>query len=104
VERHPVLGGARITSCALPSQNLRETALALAGLRRRDARSVRAEVRPGATLSDLMCRQEPLVGNEIARVRAAYDALGGVGSARSARSARADGPIQSSILPGGGTS
>ena len=67
IERHPVLGGARITSCALPSKNLRETALALSGLRRREAPSVRAEVRPGATLADLMCRQEPLVGNEIAR-------------------------------------
>jgi len=70
VERHPVLGGARITSCALPSKNLRETALALAGLRRREAPSVRAEVLPGATLADLMCRHEPLVSNEIARVRA----------------------------------
>jgi NAD(P) transhydrogenase len=70
VERHPVLGGARITSCALPSKNLRETALALLALRRRQTPSVRAEVRPGATLADLMCRQEPLVGNEIARVRA----------------------------------
>jgi NAD(P) transhydrogenase len=70
VERHAVLGGARITSCALPSKNLRETALALAGLRRREAPSVRAEVRPGATLADLMCRHEPLVANEIARVRA----------------------------------
>ena len=70
VERHPVLGGARITSCALPSKNLRETAVALAGLRRREAPSVRAEVRPGATLADLMCRQEPLVAGEVARVRA----------------------------------
>ncbi len=70
IERHPVLGGARISSCALPSKNLRETALALAGLRRRAAPNVRAEVRAGATLADLMCRQEPLVANEIARVRA----------------------------------
>ena len=76
VERRPTLGGARITSCALPSKNLRETALALSGLRRREAPSVRAEVRPGATLADLMCRQEPLVGNEIARVRANLDCHG----------------------------
>jgi NAD(P) transhydrogenase len=70
VERHPVLGGARISSCALPSKNLRETALALLALRRRGTPSVRAELQAGATLADLMCRQEPLVGNEIARVRA----------------------------------
>jgi len=37
IERHPVLGGARITSCALPSKNLRETALALVGLRQPSA-------------------------------------------------------------------
>jgi NAD(P) transhydrogenase len=76
VERHAVLGGARITSCALPSKNLRETALALVGLRRREAPSVHAEVRPGATLADLMCRQEPLVSNEVARVRANLDRHG----------------------------
>ena len=76
IERHPVLGGARITNCALPSKNLRETALALVALRRREAPSVRAEVRPGATLAELMCRQEPLVGNEIARVRANLDRHG----------------------------
>jgi NAD(P) transhydrogenase len=70
VERHPQVGGARITSCALPSKNLRETALALLALRRREAPGVRAEVPAGATLAGLMCRQEPLVSNEIARVRA----------------------------------
>jgi NAD(P) transhydrogenase len=32
IERHPTIGGARITSCALPSKNLRETALALGKL------------------------------------------------------------------------
>jgi NAD(P) transhydrogenase len=97
VERHPVLGGARITSCALPSKNLRETALALAGLRRREAPGVRAEVKSGATLAGLMCRQEPLVGNEIARVRAnltrhGIEIVAGTARFEDPHTLRVDGP------------
>jgi NAD(P) transhydrogenase len=70
VERRPILGGARIHSCALPSKNLRETALSLSGLRRRSAASVHVELDPKASLADLLCRQEPIVSAEIGRVRA----------------------------------
>jgi NAD(P) transhydrogenase len=69
VEARPVLGGARIHACALPSKNLRETALSLSGLRQRDAHGVQVRLEPRATLSDLLCRQEPILSAEIARVR-----------------------------------
>ena len=69
IERRPVLGGARIHACALPSKNLRETALSLSGFRQRDTRAVRVAVESDARLSDLLCHQEPIVSAEIARVR-----------------------------------
>jgi NAD(P) transhydrogenase len=67
VEGHALLGGARVQSCALPSKNLRETALALAGFRQRPG-AVRVTVPADATLAELLCRHEPLVNAEIARV------------------------------------
>ena len=69
VERRAVLGGARIHACALPSKNLRETALSLSGFRQRQAPGVRVAVEPGVSLSDLLCKQEPILSAEIARVR-----------------------------------
>jgi NAD(P) transhydrogenase len=69
IEERPVLGGARIHACALPSKNLRETALSLSGLRQRDARGVQLSVDRRAQLSDLLCRQEPIRSAEVARVR-----------------------------------
>jgi len=68
VERSAELGGAKIHACALPAKNLRETALALSGLRQRHAPGVSSEVQRGATMSDLLCRQEPVRSAEIARV------------------------------------
>jgi NAD(P) transhydrogenase len=76
VERRPVLGGARIHACALPSKNLRETALALSGLRQRQAPAVSVSVDRGASLADLLCRQEPVLSAEIARVRRNLEAHG----------------------------
>jgi NAD(P) transhydrogenase len=68
IEGHAMLGGARVQSCALPSKNLRETALALAGFRQRPGSAVDVRVRPTATLAELLCRDEPLVNAEIARI------------------------------------
>jgi NAD(P) transhydrogenase len=76
VEKREVLGGARIHACALPSKNLRETALSLSGFRQRDARGVRVAVDRSASLSDLLCRQEPILSAEIARVRRNLEAHG----------------------------
>jgi NAD(P) transhydrogenase len=76
VEQRQVLGGARIHACALPSKNLRETALSLSGFRQRDARGVRVDVDRTARLSDLLCRQEPILSAEIARVRRNLEAHG----------------------------
>jgi NAD(P) transhydrogenase len=69
VEGHAMLGGARVQSCALPSKNLRETALALAGLRQRPG-AVSVSVSADATLGELLCRHEPLVNAEVSRVEA----------------------------------
>src|SRR5262245_24074671 len=69
VERRAVPGGARIHACALPSKNLRETSLSLSGLRQRQAPAVSVSVDRTASLADLLCRQEPVLSAEIARVR-----------------------------------
>src|SRR5215831_8829171 len=76
VERRAVLGGARIHACALPSKNLRETALALSALRQREAPAVSVSIDRGASLTDLLCRQEPVLSAEIARVRRNLEAHG----------------------------
>jgi NAD(P) transhydrogenase len=51
------------------SKNLRETALSLSGLKQRDAAGVRVSLDRDASLTDLLCRQEPILSAEIARVR-----------------------------------
>lgn len=54
VEREPHLGGASVNTGTLPSKTLRETALALSGLRFRDLHGVDLSLRREATIRDLM--------------------------------------------------
>src|SRR5205823_1898282 len=56
--------------------NLRETALSLSGFRQRDARAVNVRLDADASLADLLCKQEPVLSAEIARVGANLAAHG----------------------------
>jgi NAD(P) transhydrogenase len=53
VERLPVLGGAGINTGTIPSKTLRETALALSGLRARELYGVEVALRGEATVADV---------------------------------------------------
>ena len=54
VEREPWVGGASVNTGTIPSKTLRESALALSGLRFRDLHGVDLSVRREATIGDLM--------------------------------------------------
>jgi NAD(P) transhydrogenase len=53
VERLPILGGAGINTGTIPSKTLRETALALSGLRARELYGVEVALRGDATVADV---------------------------------------------------
>jgi NAD(P) transhydrogenase len=54
------LGGAGANTGAVPSKTLRETALALSGIRSRDLYGVDLSLRREATVADLMRREHPV--------------------------------------------
>ena len=54
VEKAPFVGGAAVNTGTLPSKTLRETALALSGLRTRDLHGVDLSLRRGATIDDVL--------------------------------------------------
>src|SRR6185295_15756165 len=56
VERQPDLGGAGANTGTIPSKTLRETALALSGLRSRDLYGVDLSLRREATVPDFLRR------------------------------------------------
>lgn len=70
VEKKPVLGGASTNTGTIPSKTLRETALALSGLKARQLYGVDLSLRREATIRDLMCHEEQVKGSERTRVRA----------------------------------
>src|SRR4051812_47224727 len=57
VERNAALGGAAVNTGTIPSKTLRETALALSGLRSRDLYGVDLSLRRSATISDFLCHE-----------------------------------------------
>ncbi len=54
VEKAPFVGGAAVNTGTLPSKTLRETALALSGLRSRDLHGVDLSLRRDATIDDVL--------------------------------------------------
>jgi NAD(P) transhydrogenase len=54
VEKNPLVGGTSVNTGTLPSKTLRETALAISGLRARDLYGVDLSLRREATVADLM--------------------------------------------------
>jgi NAD(P) transhydrogenase len=69
IEKAPQVGGACINTGTLPSKTLRETALYLSGFRQREMYGLSCRVNEGVSLSELMCRQDPVTDTERARLR-----------------------------------
>src|SRR6476660_5924243 len=76
IEKAPQVGGACVNTGTLPSKTLRETALYLSGFRQRSMYGVSVELRGGLTIPELMCRQDPVCGNEIDRIHRNIDRHG----------------------------
>jgi NAD(P) transhydrogenase len=60
IDRFGDLGGARANTGTVPSKTLRETALALSGIRSRDLYGVDLSLRREATVADLMLQEDGL--------------------------------------------
>lgn len=61
IERAPRPGGAAVNTGTIPSKTLRETALALTGLRQRGLYGVETRVKPDITIGDFMHRERVVV-------------------------------------------
>ena len=68
IEKSPQVGGASTNTGTLPSKTLRETALAISGLRARDLYGVDLSLRREATIADLMFHERRVTANERKRV------------------------------------
>ena len=68
IEKSPVVGGASTNTGTLPSKTLRETALAISGLRARDLYGVDLSLRREATVADFMFHERRVTANERKRV------------------------------------
>jgi NAD(P) transhydrogenase len=69
VEKAPYLGGVSANTGTLPSKTLRETALAISGLRARDLYGVDLSIRREATVADLMYHERHVTANARERIR-----------------------------------
>lgn len=70
VEKQAELGGACVNTGTLPSKTLRETALFLSGYRQRELYGLACRLDGSVSVPELMCRQDPVLGHEKARIRA----------------------------------
>lgn len=68
VERSSLVGGASANTGTLPSKTLRETALAISGLRARDLYGVDLSLRREATVADFMFHEKRVTASERQRV------------------------------------
>jgi NAD(P) transhydrogenase len=69
IEKQPQVGGACVNTGTLPSKTLRETALYLSGWKQREMYGMHCQLAQGVSVPDLMCRQDPVLGTEKARIR-----------------------------------
>jgi NAD(P) transhydrogenase len=69
VEKQPAVGGACANTGTLPSKTLRETAIYLSGFRNREMYGLSCALNSGVSVPELMCRQDPVTGNERDRIR-----------------------------------
>jgi NAD(P) transhydrogenase len=68
IEQNALVGGASTNTGTLPSKTLRETALAISGLRARDLYGVDLSLRREATVADFMFHERRVTANERKRV------------------------------------
>lgn len=64
VEKDPDIGGAAVVTGTLPSKTLRETALALSGLRARKLYGLDLSLRRQCTVADLLCHERAVTRSE----------------------------------------
>src|SRR4051794_35520532 len=76
VEKSSLVGGASANTGTLPSKTLRETALAISGLRARDLYGVDLSLRREATVADFMFHERHVCASERQRVRRGLDLRG----------------------------
>ncbi|MEZ5401232.1 MAG: Si-specific NAD(P)(+) transhydrogenase [Bryobacteraceae bacterium] len=69
IEKAPHLGGASTNTGTIPSKTLRETALALSGLRARDLYGVDLSLRREATVSDFLFHESQVKASERNRIQ-----------------------------------
>jgi NAD(P) transhydrogenase len=68
IERSPMVGGASTNTGTLPSKTLRETALAISGLKARDLYGVDLSLRREATVAEFMFHERRVTANERKRI------------------------------------
>src|SRR5262245_37725864 len=68
IEKSPLVGGASTNTGTLPSKTLRETALAISGLRARDLYGVDLSLRHEATVAEFMYHEKHVTANERQRL------------------------------------
>ncbi len=108
VEREPYLGGAGLTTGAMPSKMLREAAVTLAGLRQRGLSHLRYSLQPGTRLTDLMYNKDVVAEAAWGMIQRNCERLNirivrGTAAFQDARTVRVtrpaeDGPIEEALL------
>jgi NAD(P) transhydrogenase len=68
IEKSPLVGGASANTGTLPSKTLRETALAISGLKARDLYGVDLSLRREATVADFMYHERRVTASERRRI------------------------------------
>ncbi|MBN9523581.1 FAD-dependent oxidoreductase [bacterium] len=76
VEATPLVGGAAVNTGTIPSKTLRETALALSGVRSRALHGVDLSLRRGLTVNDLLHHERAVKATEAGQMRSRLDAYG----------------------------
>jgi NAD(P) transhydrogenase len=106
VEKSALVGGAVANTGTLPSKTLRETALALSGLRARDLYGVDLSLGRTATIADFMHHEKVVAATERARIHRYLDGLNvelvqGTASFVDAHTLRVLGPTGERMLQAG---
>src|SRR5437868_15268488 len=76
VERNPAVGGAAVNTGTIPSKTLRETALAISGVKSRALIGVDVSVRREAKIEDLLRHERLVTASEAHQMRTLLDRYG----------------------------
>jgi NAD(P) transhydrogenase len=103
VERAPMCGGAAVNTGTIPSKTLRETALALSGVRARSLYGIDLSLRRGATVDELLRHERTVKASEAEQMRKRLDHFGVTVIHGSGRFADANTVEIAHPIPPGGT-